>query len=252
MAQVVPRRAGAGGPALVRMLARLAESEVPEDGPSLPDRLSLWLGWTDAVALSAVLDRAAPAAVAEARADGDAHRRECARVRAVLAKAIVGGQPARGQAGPASAAARVAAETADFTLHRQRLLSYQRSMETAIGNLRARLRAALAAQRPDLLRLAAADAVMEQALGPRERRLLAAVPGVLEGRFERLRRAAGDALPPDDEPRAPAPAWLEVFRSEVRDVLLAELDLRFQPVEGLLAALNARPAAREAAGAASL
>ncbi|MBN3806694.1 DUF3348 domain-containing protein, partial [Paraburkholderia sp. Ac-20336] len=34
-------------------------------------------------------------------------------------------------------------------------------------------------------------------------------------------------------------AWLDVFRKDMQSVLLAELDVRFQPVEGLLAALRA-------------
>ncbi|MGE8634372.1 MAG: DUF3348 family protein, partial [Achromobacter piechaudii] len=34
-------------------------------------------------------------------------------------------------------------------------------------------------------------------------------------------------------------AWLDVFRKDMRSVLLAELDVRLQPVEGLLAALRA-------------
>ena len=36
-----------------------------------------------------------------------------------------------------------------------------------------------------------------------------------------------------------ASAWLDAFREDMHAVLLAELDLRFQPVEGLLAALRA-------------
>jgi hypothetical protein len=41
--------------------------------------------------------------------------------------------------------------------------------------------------------------------------------------------------------RAPAAkpgAWLDVFREDMQSVLLAELEIRFQPVEGLLAALR--------------
>nr|WP_310630847.1 DUF3348 family protein [Paraburkholderia sp.] len=40
---------------------------------------------------------------------------------------------------------------------------------------------------------------------------------------------------------APGPqAWLDAFRKDMQSVLLAELDVRFQPVEGLIAALRAR------------
>jgi hypothetical protein len=35
-------------------------------------------------------------------------------------------------------------------------------------------------------------------------------------------------------------AWLDAFRKDMQSVLLAELDVRLQPVEGLLAALRTR------------
>jgi hypothetical protein len=77
-----------------------------------------------------------------------------------------------------------------------------------------------------MARLAAVDVVMEQVLGAQERSLLAGVPALLETHFKRLRQAAPDA-------------WLDRFRRDAREVLLAELDLRFQPVDGLLEALRA-------------
>ena len=83
-------------------------------------------------------------------------------------------------------------------------------------------------------RLAEVDAVMERALSPRERSLLGTVPALLGKHFERLRRAELDTLTGGH----PAGAWLEIFRKDAQSVLLAELDLRFQPVEGLLAALR--------------
>lgn len=76
-----------------------------------------------------------------------------------------------------------------------------------------------------LARLAEVDAVMEVALTPREYTLLAKVPDLLGQRFARL-HAGGQ------------PHWLDAFRRDMQSVLLAELDLRFQPVDALLAALR--------------
>jgi hypothetical protein len=109
--------------------------------------------------------------------------------------------------------------------------------------LRVRLRSLLAAKTPALARLAVLDAVMERALGERERNLLGGVPGLLAGHFERLRAAEQAALAvaaaSEDAAAALTPgAWLDVFRKDMQSVLLAELDVRFQPVEGLLAALR--------------
>jgi hypothetical protein len=95
-----------------------------------------------------------------------------------------------------------------------------------------------------MCRLAEVDAVMERALSPRERSLLATVPALLGGHFERLRKAEqetlADARASEDAPTIAPGAWLNVFRKDMQSVLLAELDLRFQPVEGLLAALRTR------------
>jgi hypothetical protein len=66
------------------------------------------------------------------------------------------------------------------------------------------------------------------------------VPQLLGRRFEQLHQAHRSALPtPDDPARWLQPgAWLHTFCQDMRVVLLAELELRLQPVAGLLEALN--------------
>jgi hypothetical protein len=127
---------------------------------------------------------------------------------------------------------------AGFAPHRQRYLAKQQAMEASIGPLRERMRAALEARSPAMARLAAVDAVMAQVLDAREHSLLATVPAVLEKHFERLRQTAPAVGEPGTETQPEA--WLETFRKDSQDVLLAELDFRFQPVEGLLEALRMR------------
>ena len=246
----VSQRTSLSGPTLIRLLARMTDVDVPESRQSLSDRLSQWLGWADAIALSAVLNGDAPAVASGARAFGSAEELACARARTALANAIAGdgaSAPAkrRGQA-QAPTQAQPMDAAVDYATYRQRYLSMQQAMELDIGSLRGRLRAMLAARTPAMSRLAAVDAVMEGALGARERNLLAGVPALLEGHFARLRQA-GQATLADaqvsgqsaGEPAAVTPgAWLDVFRKDMRSVLLAELDIRFQPVEGLLAALR--------------
>ncbi|ANB77173.1 hypothetical protein AYM40_34285 [Paraburkholderia phytofirmans OLGA172] len=247
-----PQRTAFSGPALIRLLARLTDVDVPESSQSLSDRLSQWLGWTDAIALSAALNNPPPAGAAGARAFGDAEESECARVRTSLANAIVGdsvlaGARRRGSAAQALPQGAPVDAPVDYAVFRQRYHSMQQTMETAIGNLRGRLRAMLAAKTPAMARLAVVDAVMERALSERERSLLAAVPGLLAGHFERLRQAEQQALADAEasgdaattKPATPG-AWLDAFRKDMQSVLLAELDVRLQPVEGLLAALRTR------------
>jgi len=264
-----PPRTALSGPALIRLLARLADADIPESRQSLSDRLSQWLGWTDAIALSSALNGNPPAVAAGGRVFGSAEEADYVRARSSLAKAITGDSVfaaarrhvhAHGHGhGAAHAPSRIAPTepAADYAVFRQRYLALQQSMETGIGNLRGRLRAMLAARTPAMARLAVVDAVMERALSERERNLLAAVPGLLAGHFERLRAAeqavltaaeaeaeaaasgdsAGDATG-DATPVTPG-AWLNLFRKDMQSVLLAELDIRLQPVEGLLAALRA-------------
>jgi len=237
-----PRRTGRSGPALIRLLARLTDIEVSESGQALSERLSQWLGWTDAIALSAALDGGPPAVPAGPPAQAEAGERECARVRGTLAGAIAADRilaPAPARAGRAHAPSSGAAATgtAEYLVYRERYRYLQQSMENAVGALRTRLRTMLAAATPEMARLAVLDAVMERALGARERSLLAGVPALLEARFERLRQAAEED-PPEAGPAARG-AWLDAFRHDMRSVLLAELDVRLQPVEGLLAALRA-------------
>ncbi|HYS66265.1 MAG TPA: DUF3348 domain-containing protein, partial [Paraburkholderia sp.] len=172
----VPQRTAFSGPALIRLLARLTDADVPESRQSLSDRLSQWLGWTDAIALSSALNGNSPAVAPGARAFGSAEGDECARVRGSLAKAIAGDSAlaAAKRRGSAPASSRSAATDAavDYAVFRQRYLSMQQTMETGIGNLRGRLRAMLAARTPAMSRLAVVDAVMERALSERERSLL--------------------------------------------------------------------------------
>ena len=163
-----------------------------------------------------------------------ADEREFARVRAALTKAIAevpdGVAETRRVPRPVAGAA-VAAETpVDFATYRQRYATCQLAMETQIVPLRRRLRSSLADRSAALARLAGLDIVMEQVVGARERALLATVGALLERRFDQL---CGDAA--SEAPVQPGP-WLERFRQEMRGLLLAELDLRLQPVEGLLEA----------------
>ena len=224
-------RTGLNGSALVGLLAQLALIEQPAAAPSFVEGMGRWLGWKEAIPLSAVLQQAAPghaaaapraavpslAADAQARANSEVLGREVARVQAVLAQAIHTDRDT------------VREDGHDFLPFRRRCLTLQQAMDASVGPLREQLRAAVARRSPALARLAALDAVMAQALAPREQTLLALLPVLLEKHFLRLRPAQ-----PHNEP----PTWLDTFRQDMRRLLLAELDLRLQPSLGLLATLR--------------
>jgi len=263
----VPGRQVLTGPALIRLLARLTDAGLPESEPPLADRLCQWLRWTDAIALSAALGGGPPASAYDDSAPDHARNQApdalCERVRASLTNAIARHDmltPHAQQRGDARARRdRVAAASVapDYSAFRQCYLALQEEMETAIANLRTLLRGTLSARERAMSQLAAVDAVMERVLGVREYNALAAVPGLLARHFARLRDAQladsanAQAGPPDgahhsaasNGQAASAPTvqdgpWLDGFRKDMQSVLLAELEIRFQPVEGLRAALR--------------
>lgn len=253
-----PQRTAFSGPTLIRSLARLTDSDVSEPAQTLSQRLSEWLDWTDAIALSSAIAgggvSVSTVAGTQSVDTANACESECHRVRSTLVQAIVGDsvlapvrlnehrRPAKLAHGPQPNDA--TDDAVDYALFRQRCLALQQAMETSIGNLRSRLRVMLAARSPSMARLATVDAAMERALGTREQSLLSGVSVALREHFERLRETAHEqSAQAQAEGRSAATqpgAWLEVFRKDMQSVLLAELDLRFQPVEGLLAALRTR------------
>lgn len=199
---------------LVRLLGAWTPVQRDAGGMDLAERAGLWFSAFDAIRLQAVLQsiRAAQARPQEGRVvDAHALAAEVQRVRATLAQAIAQDLPD-------------AATAADFTAFHRRHLELQRLMEMAIAPLRDHVRQAVARASGRLRQLAALDEAMEQVLAAREQALLPTAAALLERRFLQLRTGADEG-------------WLQVFQADWRQALLGELDLRLQPVTGLLDAL---------------
>lgn len=224
------------GPAFIRLLARFSDADLPRTPPVLTERLADWFDWNRALVLSRALDGGVAGVEDDAEGE-DGHDAECSRLRGVLRQSI------DADIDPASPARKDApAIDDDFQPYRQHCMAAQRAMQAATGQLRGRLRDALARQSPAKARLAEVDAVMEAVLSPREQLLLARVPALLGQHYRRLRVAAvphaTGADAPDDA--SAAGPWLARFRQDMRMALLAELEVRFHPIDGLLAALRTR------------
>lgn len=250
MARGLPRTSLSAS-ALVRTLEELAVADPADTRQSFGERVGQWLDFKDAITLYSVLNGGAggaarPPAGASSRARA-ALQDELARVRNTLAEAIQADgllDPGRTTKKLHPAAMPGSTEgTADFVPCHRYYLAHQRNMSTSIGTLRAQARVVLAEHSPSLKRLAALDGVLEQALGARERSLLATLPQLLSRRFEQLfemhRRALIDAQAPDDPDQWLQPGgWLATFCRDMHGVLMAELELRLQPVLGLVEALG--------------
>ena len=230
------RRIPLTGSTFIRTLAALDDVSAPSAPDAFAQRLAQWFDWTHAFSLSAALgDASVRADVPLFGGEGAlaADEREFARVKAQLAKAIAeapnGAAPARRVQRPLKDPVAPAEMPVDFATYRQRYTTCQLAMETQVVPLRRRLRSTLADRSARAAKLAELDTVMEQVVGAQERALLATVAGRLEARFDQLKGVSTDAA-------TPAGPWLERFHHEMRGLLLAELDLRLQPCEGLLQA----------------
>ena len=262
MARVLPR-ISFNSSTFVRLLSELAEADVEVSRQPFAERLGLWLDWTAAIPLAAALHASAPApaiasdaawAPPKPCAAGAAAADAMARVRAEVAQAITTDTVLTARATASASDNRQAMPAAgvatdlgsNFLPYRRCYQAHQRLMQARIAALRAQVREALAGRSAALGTLAALDGVLDQALAARERSLLATVPSLLEARFARLQRAhlAAQARLPGFDSAAPGPAqpaqpdaWLALACKDMQNVLMAEMDIRLQPVVGLVDAL---------------
>lgn len=201
---------------LARTLGGCSPVEADACGMDFAERMSLWLDAFGAIRLQSAhqairaIRAAAPAEPAQRRGSrtGDVAE-DLRRLRATLARAIA--QPME------------AGEDSRYAPWQQRHAELQRQMELLIAPLREHVRQVLSRSSPRLHRLAALDATLEGMLAPREQGLLPAVGALLERRHAQLRDAGR----------------LQDFDNEWRQAVLAELDLRLQPLAGLVEALGA-------------
>jgi Protein of unknown function (DUF3348) len=109
--------------------------------------------------------------------------------------------------------------------HRRFAADRQREMASRLAALRDSVRRALAGMSPRLRQLARLDAALERALAGQEQSLLSRWPGLLERRFEHFAaEAAGESIE----------GGHQRLGREVRELLRAELELRLEPVHGLI------------------
>jgi hypothetical protein len=201
---------------LVRLLDERAQVQVEPAGMDFAERLGLWLNAFDAIRLQSAHQalRASTAPASRPPAQAAALAQDVEKVRAVLARAIA--QDADDDEADAG-----------YGPWQRRHAGLQQKMELMIRPLREHVRQALAQAAPRLRQLAVLDASFDEILAAREQELLAAVPALAKRRFERLR---AEAAPQDA-------SWRRDFDKEWRELLLAELELRLQPVTGLVEAL---------------
>lgn len=120
---------------------------------------------------------------------------------------------------------------------------HQSEMERRVNALRRGLRKQLATASAALAQLAALDTTLDATLADYSRRSLAVLPTLLARHFFALGRAqqeadaqAGRTSQPEDW--LGEGGWLAQFHRDMQRLLLAELSLRLQPLQGMLEALD--------------
>lgn len=200
--------------------------DVPASGPDVAQRLGEWLSALDSVRLDGALQTISAYGKQTRQAgqtvDAQALGALCQQTRDHLT-ALIRHQPLP--------------DEPTYPPHLQHYAALQKQMEQKVSACRSQVRLALRQGPPRLRQLAALDEVMTQMLGEREQKLLAAVPLYLERRFEQCRQTAPDPTPGDD-PSADKASWLPLFHQDMRQMLLSELQLRLQPVLGLIEAAH--------------
>ncbi len=241
---------------LVRLLASLDVAPAADRAQSFAEKLSLWVAWTDAISLSNALGASAKIS---ARAGANAVQPgSSARVDAVVTQAqrlrreltesvandsILSGAKrgnSRSFAAPGAANASDGVDF-DFAAYRRSFYTQQRTMEERISALRADVRGVASDHSPALAQLAALDAAMDTALGVHQRRVTANVPVLLEKRFKAAHRSRQDT--PERKGDVPASASAKPpvdYGQTLQGLLLAEMEVRLQPVEGMIEAIGSR------------
>jgi hypothetical protein len=248
MTRVLPR-ARLHSSELLRFLASQGLVDASADVGDVGQRLGDWLDFRQAIALQgfigAVDDPSATPARPTARVDAEVLRRRFAEVRAALERSILEGTvPALGLVRielPAAELEHPIDPKTAFDPFRRYATGHQRQMDNIIRSLRSQLRGMLDKGTTADRQLSTLDAIFENVLSAREARLLGHIPAEFEKRFAKALKQHMKQLVQAAETDEPAPRsepWLAPLREDLRAALLAELDLRLQPVLGLIEALT--------------
>ncbi len=218
--------------ALIRCLARLGNDDVALPAEQFATRLADFFDFSEAVVLSSAHSIATSGAV-DPDLSGFAIVAEYQQGRARIEQAVARSfTPDPGPARAACPSVRlgpgVEVARAYEPFHRFYLVQ-QRDMDFAVRQLHAGIRQSLSSLTVRLRRLAALDKAFEDILAERSRHLLSKVPVLAARRFADLcGRASGQAASPATDPH------LLRFRQDLQALLLAELDIRLQPLAGLV------------------
>jgi hypothetical protein len=116
--------------------------------------------------------------------------------------------------------------------------SHQREMDSKIQQLRKQVREAARGASAELAQLVVLDEALGDTLTVHSRKFFAAIPGLLARRYAHLLNEYTVAC---DNPQGSSGSWpelLELFCQNMQSLLLAEVEARLLPTQGLIEALH--------------
>lgn len=232
---------------LVRFLTDLAPSDVDVSYQQFTEKLGQLLGFSDAITLSAAIEQMAKKPFEPGGKPVSVVEDEFLQGRTALVTNIVK------SCTPHSGPTRIKLPTprfdsgfdvrAAYEPYHRFYVAHQQHLDATIRSLRASIRDGIAGGTPQLQQLTVLDACFDEILADKSRRIFTHVPRLLEKRFEHHYQAHQRRL--DDSQQTDNPAlwlqpggWLEKYCKDMQTALLAELEVRLQPVLGLIEAFR--------------
>jgi len=226
---------------LVRFLSDLAVSNVEISHEHFSERLGSLIDLSGSIKLSEAHSKLSRLAFELTTDSTETVKASFLRVRASIVQSIIksfipGGPPSRIRL-PKPKVGGSTEKTVAYEPYLKFYVAHQIDIHSRVQSLQSQVREAVSGLSPELAQLSALDAAVGDALAVRSRDFFAIVPRLLEKRFKQLHdEQQQDANNPDSWLQAGG--GLEQFCSEMRGLLLAELEVRLQPVLGLVEAVN--------------
>jgi hypothetical protein len=238
----LPLNASASASRLLRFLSDWVDGDVATATPGFAERLGQLFDLPDSIRISSAHGKISSDHFEPSTLSTDAVRDEFFRVRTSLIRSSLsrfapGSRHTRNRF-PVTDIAAPADEATDPEPYLAFYAALQRDIDFRSRNLQAALRESVAGFSPSLAQLCALDGALAAPLAAHNRRLFAAVPKLLQTRFELLLAEYRETTPPGEHAPELWVNTLKVLRNDMQGLLLAEIETRLLPSLGLIEALD--------------
>lgn len=238
---------------LVRLLSALSDTSATSTKSNLAQQLSSLISFGESERLAALHSELAKSPFESADCDVAAIHNDVLETRRELVASI--GRSFVADAGsrirlPIFSANMALDSLASYEPYHRFYAAHQRDFEARIQTLQAKVRDQIRGLSPEMAQLVILDEGLRDALLPHIRLLLAKTPRLLGQHFKQLTQQH-NVVAADQDKNASAQqrthtldswtaqgAWLDIFLQDMQGLLLAELELRLQPLLGLLEAVD--------------